>query len=88
MNLSTIRANFAFGKLPELGDGHEWAKDPGCHEGGLYPRSKFERTPVADEFRRPETIKVICKEPDDCPEGYHVDYTDDNRRIFVSNHKG
>lgn len=88
MNLSTIRANFAFGKLPELGRDQEWAKDPGCPEGGLYPRAKFERTPAADEFRRPRAVEVKFDEPEDCPKGHHIDYTHDNRRIFVPNHRG
>lgn len=83
MNLSSIRANFTFGRLPKLEDGQEWAKDPGCPECGLYPRSKFERTPVADEFRRPETTALKDKKPGSCPSGYYEFYTSDNRVVLL-----
>ena len=79
MNLKLSGLNFTR-NLPELQEGYEWAKDDGCHEGGMYPRRRLERTPESDNFER-------TSRKEECPQGYHEYYTYDNRRIFVPNDK-
>lgn len=87
MNSNSISATNFKGTLPKLEEGYTWAKDNGCPECGLYPRMQLERTPKEDTFEISFKIpKGVVQ--DVCPEGYHPEYTYDNRKIFVPNYKG
>ena len=86
MNLTAVSSAGFKGGLPKLAEGQVWSRDYSCPEGGMFP-VKLERSPKKDTFEI--TFKIpqgYIEQP--CPNGYHVDYTPDNRQVFIPDFKG